>query len=398
MANLENPAPPDPSANQDFLPLITYVIPSAEINRIRAEPGDIIRISSSFGVLNIDQKTFITADVSGAQEVSMYARLSESAPTMLEIMVVLQSTTSAKDVMGAFSQVLLFTTPITLILAGLLGFMLIRRMLKPMDVITQTIRGMGGNDLKRRIPQRGNDELSKLASVLNLTLGKLQSSFDRERGFSAEASHELKTPLALIRGEASMSLHKERSNEEYEKSLETISSEIVHMSSVIDRLLSLSRIANGSDMVLEDIDLAPFVADVAEDIEVLCEEKSIQFGYESSLEVLTVKGDRVRLRQVLLNLSDNAIKYTPSGGSVTLFMGIRNGYACIALSDSGIGIAPKHIKHIFEQFYRVDRSESGAGLGLALCQKIIEFHGGTIEVESKVGEGSTFSVLLPLST
>jgi signal transduction histidine kinase len=320
----------------------------------------------------------------------MYARLSESAPTMLEIMVVLQSTTSAKDVMGAFSQVLLFTTPITLILAGLLGFMLIRRMLKPMDVITQTIRGMGGNDLKRRIPQRGNDELSKLASVLNLTLGKLQSSFDRERGFSAEASHELKTPLALIRGEASMSLHKERSNEEYEKSLETISSEIVHMSSVIDRLLSLSRIANGSDMVLEDIDLAPFVADVAEDIEVLCEEKS--------LEVLTVKGDRVRLRQVLLNLSDNAIKYTPSGGSVTLFMGIRNGYACIALSDSGIGIAPKHIKHIFEQFYRVDRSESGAGLGLALCQKIIEFHGGTIEVESKVGEGSTFSVLLPLST
>ncbi len=256
--------------------------------------------------------------------------------------------------------------------------------------------------MSRRIEvSDNNDELGKLASTLNQTFERLQKAFSRERQFTSDASHELRTLLSIMRGEASLALTRERSQEEYRKSLEVISGEIDHMSSTIDKLLALTRTDSGRQYLsLNSIGLAEFLNDLASDVEVLCEEKSLNFKLDI-IDQTTVEGDKVKLRELFLNLLDNAARYTPSEGSITVSLIRKGNSACVAVKDTGIGIPQEHLPYIFERFYRVDKASSqspgGAGLGLAICQSIAELHGGKIEVDSKVGAGSTFRVILPLA-
>jgi signal transduction histidine kinase len=352
----------------------------------------------------LDQKSFITDAVSGAKSVSVYGRLSSAEPGTMEVLVVLQSMDDADEIMAAFMRVLYITTPLTLVVAGGLGFLLIWRALRPIDDITRAAKGMGAQNMQGRIPVKSGDELGRLSVVLNRTFGDVQETVKREREITAETSHNLKAPLAVMKGEATLALRGGRSREEYEETLFSISDEIGRLSSTIDRLLKLERMEKdaGEAGHLKEMDLKPFLDDVAEDIQVLCEDKSIDFKYESlPSEEAVIKGNAGRLRELLFNLADNAVKYTPSGGSVTLKLDVRDGEALISLKDTGAGIPAGDIPHIFERFYRTNVSGPheefpGAGLGLAFCRVVAVRHGGSIEVKSRRRKGSTFTLRLPL--
>jgi heavy metal sensor kinase len=286
-------------------------------------------------------------------------------------------------------------------LAGGGGFFMASRVLKPVERIRQTAQEIGESDLSRRIEVDSEDELGRLTSTLNRMIGRLEAAFSRQRQFTADASHELRTPLAVVQAESTLALRKKRTQDDYRKSLGLISQEAAHMSAVVGKLLYLARIDAGKDQVnFERINLKELLTELASDIEVLAREKGIEFKL-ARLESLSIEGDRVKLEQLFLNLLENAIRYTPSGGSISASI-VREGKAAvIIIKDTGIGISKEHMPHLFERFYRVDkarsRAEGGAGLGLAICQHIVEVHNGSIEVESQIGKGSTFSVSVPLA-
>ena len=400
---VENPTPALTDSTQNFVHLTTYSLGEGQVKTIQTEPENITYINSTFGIFSLNQKEFITSQVFGTQSVSVYGRLSQATPDILEILVVLQSTTATGDIMKAFAEVLYFTTPVTVLIAGVAGFFLVRCALRPIDVITRNARGIQAKNLNLRIPDTGNDELGKLSKVLNQTLDRVQKAFENERNFAADASHGLKTPLAIMQGEATLALSGGRTREEYQNTLISISTEISRLSSTIDRLLNLEGMDNDSSFLkFKTVNLNNLMSDIAEDIAILCETKGLNFninGLESENAIL-IKGDVTKLRELFLNLADNAIKFTGKGGDVTLSLDCQRDFARIALKDTGIGISAEHIHNIFDRFYRAgesaDETIPRAGLGLSLCKKIAEVHGGKIEVESIEGVGSTFTVLLPV--
>lgn len=315
------------------------------------------------------------------------------------VVIVTRSANDVAAILEAFRQVLFIIIPVVLVLAGILGYLLIERVLRPVKVITDTAREIEERNLGKRLDVRSDDELGQLASTLNHMFARLEDAFDREIQFTADASHELRTPLAVVQGETTLSLEKERNIEEYKKSLENISQEAEYMSSILKKLLSLARDESNKQLAFNEVNLKELLTELASDIEVLCEEKSIDFQSHAQ-DDLIVRGDEIKLRELFLNLLDNAIRYTPQRGEISLTLKKKGDSACIAIKDTGVGIPGEHLDHIFDRFYRVDksrsRSEGSVGLGLAICRRIVEVHNGTIEVDSKVGEGSTFSVLLPL--
>ncbi len=395
----ENPPENIPAAGDElnFRPLFTYSLREDQVDEVKSGTQSILPIGSYLGKLAIDQKAYITSDMTGEQEILGYLRPSRSNPGMCELMVIVQSVDEASDSLATYGQALLFAIPVTIALAGVFGFFLIKRMLRPVATIAGTAREIEGRNLNRRIEVQSRDELGELASILNQTFERLQGAFDRERQFTADASHELRTPLAIMQGEATLALNKERTKEEYQKSLEIISEEIFHMSSITSKLLTLARADSGKEhLTFEDIDLKGFLTELASDIQVICEEKTLRFELNVP-ESLKVKGDKVKLKELFLNLMDNAVRYTDRGGKISILMSRKGNTACIAVQDTGIGIPQEHLPHIFERFYRVNKThDGGAGLGLAICKSIAEAHGGRIEAKSKVGEGSTFTVILPI--
>jgi heavy metal sensor kinase len=280
------------------------------------------------------------------------------------------------------------------------GIFLARRALKPVDKIAETAQEIGETDLSRRINVNTKDELGRLAATLNAMIGRLEKAFQRQKQFTSDASHELRAPLAVIEAESSLALQKERPPGDYRQSLETISQESKQMSSLIEQLLTLARADAGKEQWnFTDVNLGRVITNLNADVEVLCQEKGLncQLG---QIQDLVIKGDEARLRELFMNLLDNAIRYTPAPGTVSVSLHREGEMAIVAIKDTGVGIAAEDIPFIFERFYRVDkarsRAEGGTGLGLAICRYIAEAHGGKIEVESKVGVGSTFSVWLPL--
>jgi signal transduction histidine kinase len=260
----------------------------------------------------------------------------------------------------------------TLALAGGGGFFLANRVLRPVEHIRETAEEIGESDLSRRIEAGNEDELGRLASTLNRMIERLEAAFNRQRQFTADASHELRTPLAIVQAESTLALRKKRTPEDYRRSLELISQEAGHMSAVVGKLLYLARIDAGKDQVnFERVNIKEFLTELSTDVEVLAREKGIEFKL-APLEDLSVEGDRVKLEQLFLNLLENAIRYTPGGGSISASI-VREGKAAVvAIKDTGIGIPEEHLPHLFERFYRVDkarsRAEGGAGLGLGHLQ------------------------------
>jgi signal transduction histidine kinase len=296
--------------------------------------------------------------------------------------------------------------------------------------MTQAARRIGAERLAERLEgAEADDELGRLAHTLNEMLARLEAGFAQVRRFSADASHELRTPLTILKGEIEVALRSAREPAEYERVLASALEEVERMARMVDDLLMLSRADAGAlrwDRGLVELDR--LVEDVAKQGEALGRGRAIQVAIQS-LEPLIVNGDEQRLRQLLLNLVDNAVKYTPQGGRVTLSLrraGGASGYpvtpqpeaspdspiarfpdrptpewAEIAVRDTGVGIPAESLPRIFERFYRVDdarsRDAGGTGLGLCIARTIAEAHGGGIEVESVPGAGSTFTVRLPLA-
>jgi len=315
-------------------------------------------------------------------------------------LVIARSTRQIDHALARLVRTFIMAVPLALALAAAGGIFLARRALKPVDNITQTAQEIEESDLSRRINVNTKDELGRLAATLNAMIGRLERAFQRQKQFTGDASHELRAPLAVIEAESSLALQKERPPNDYRKSLETISQEAKRMSALIDQMLMLARADAGKEQWnLTPVDLGRLIRNLSTDIDVLCQEKGLSFQL-GHMEDLVVKGDEARLRGLFMNLLDNAVRYTPSLGTISVSLRREGQMVVVAITDTGVGIPAEDIPLIFERFYRVDKSrsraEGGSGLGLAICRHIAEAHRGKIEVESQVGVGSTFSVWLPL--
>jgi len=317
-------------------------------------------------------------------------------------LIIGRSTKQIDQALHGLVRTLVIAVPLALAVAAGGGIFLARRALKPVDKIAQTAQEIEENDLSQRINVNTKDELGRLAATLNEMIGRLERAFQHQKQFTSDASHELRAPLAVIEAESSLALQKERPPSDYRQSLETISQEAKQMSSLIEQLLTLARADAGKEQWnFKEVNLGKLINNLSTDVEILCQEKGLSFQLGQPQDLL-VKGNEARLRELFMNLLDNAIIYTPSRGTVSVSLRREGQMAVVVIKDTGVGIPAEDIPFIFERFYRVDKSrsraEGGTGLGLAICRHIAEAHGGKIEVESEVGVGSTFSVWLPLQS
>ncbi|MGO8678146.1 MAG: sensor histidine kinase [Limisphaerales bacterium] len=283
-------------------------------------------------------------------------------------------------------------------LAG--GWWLATRAIRPIEDIGATALKIAAGDLSQRINVADTDsELGRLASVLNSTFSRLEAAFAHQARFTSDASHELRTPVSVVLTQTQTALARERDPAEYREALEACQRAAQRMRRLTQSLLALARLDAGQDpMRRESLDLARVTRECVEMVRPLAAERGIEIV--SDLPAMPCAGDAERLSQVATNLLSNAIHFNHPGGQVRVSTRAENGVAVLAVTDTGKGIPPQDLPHIFERFYRVDQSRSaaqgGTGLGLAISKAIVDAHSGTIEVSSQPGAGSTFSVKLPL--
>jgi heavy metal sensor kinase len=306
------------------------------------------------------------------------------------------------ELLESFFLIFLVLIPIALAVSIFGGFALAHKSLQPVVEITTRARRITAENLDQTIPIRKvDDEIGRLTSTFNEMIRRLHDSFNQTRQFSADASHELRTPLTIMRGEIELALRSTKTPEEYRRVLQSSLEEIMRMSAIIDSLLLLAKADQGNYQAeFSEVNLRELVEELYEDSEALAERKKIRVTLRRAGQI-TIVGDKVRLRQLFLNLVDNAIKYTPEGGSVTLSVEQQNGSAVFQVEDTGIGIPADEQDKIFDRFYRVDKARSreagGSGLGLSIAKWIVDLHRGTIAVSSQMNKGSVFTVRLPLN-
>jgi heavy metal sensor kinase len=295
---------------------------------------------------------------------------------------------------------LLVGIPLALLVAGLLSLIAARQALRPLSKMTRSAATINAEDLNKRLPvPRAKDEVQALALAFNATLDRLAAAFARQRRFTADASHELRTPVTAILGQAEIALSRSRSPEAYQHSLTRILSEAERMQRLIGRMLSLARLETGRQPItLAPTNIAGLIQTLVETLEPRASAKNLAFEVDVP-PTLILWTDTDSLTQILLNLLENAITYTDQG-QVVLSLTANADTACLKISDTGQGILPEHLPYIFHPFYRVDparrQDEGRVGLGLALTYELVHLLGGTIEVASQPGVGTTFSLTLPV--
>jgi two-component system OmpR family sensor kinase len=294
--------------------------------------------------------------------------------------------------------------PFGLVAALLIGSWIAGRALEPIDrIITEVREITDGRSLHRRLAEPiVKDELGRLTATLNQMMARLERSFAALRRFTADASHELKTPLTVLRAGVERAITTPHLSRETLATLEETLQEINRMTELVDALLTLARADEGiAPLHREPTDLRAIVEETRETGELLAEQAGVMISVATPAEPVVIAVDAQRVRQLLLNLLTNAVKYTPSGGSVSVELSQDNGRVTLAVRDSGIGIAAGDLPHIFDRFWRADSARTrtggrpGAGLGLAISKWIAEAHGGQIDVTSRPGRGTTFTVTLP---
>jgi heavy metal sensor kinase len=320
-----------------------------------------------------------------------------------KITSVVQVGTSLEDFDETIKKLLLImiiSIPTSICVTIVVGYFMAKKALRPVDQIRRTAIKISSSNLDERIDIAGRrDELGRLAETFNAMIGRLKDAFQRVNQFSIDVSHELKTPLTILKGETEVALRKEREKGDYQKLLMSNLEEIDRMSCIIDDLLLLSK-ADTKEMKLniKEVAVRDLILDVCLNMKVLADKKEVVLQ-TSELEDLRLKGDELKLRRMLLNIVENGIKYSQSGGRVIVSSYANNGYAQIDVKDEGIGISQEDIKYVFDRFYRADRSrkrESGSGLGLSISRWIAEAHKGSIEVKSQPAQGSVFTIKLPI--
>jgi heavy metal sensor kinase len=319
-------------------------------------------------------------------------------------LIVLQSLRPQNEFQENLARTFLIAIPLAILLAGAGGYLMARRSLSPVVAMSTQASRIGSDTLNERLVVRNpRDELGQLAASFNELLDRLNQSFERQRRFVADASHELRTPIAILCGEAEVALRQQqRTGQEYRESLQILQEEAIRLKHIVEDLFTLARADAGQHpLAIQEFYLDELAAECSRNVRTLASAKEIAVSFESQGE-LPIHADESLLRRMLLNLLDNAIKYTPRGGTVSLRCGSDNGWYRLDLTDSGQGVPEELQSRIFERFFRVDkarrRGESdsgGAGLGLSIASWIASTHGGTIELTRTRSPGSTFTVLLP---
>jgi heavy metal sensor kinase len=313
------------------------------------------------------------------------------------------SATPIKRVLRKFLVSFLIGLFVVLALALWGGFWVIKWALAPVKIITASAEEITSQHLHKRLPiVETGDEIASLSKTLNQMIRRLDESFQSINRFTADASHELRTPLTIIRGELETLLLDESLSENVRETIYSLVEETENLTKIVKCLLSLSRLDSGSaQMERVRLNLADLVSTITDQMVPLADEKGVMLTSQAQ-GLVEVEGDRVRLRQVVVNLLDNAIKYTPEGGKVTVGVNISERQAHLEISDTGPGIPQSDLPHVFERFFRADRIRlgtiEGTGLGLSIVQSICTAHGGVAKVENHANGGCRFTVQLPLAT
>lgn len=308
-----------------------------------------------------------------------------------------------KNALSRSLHIILWLLPSGMVLAILSGWWIAGRVLRPLESLSAGAREMSIARLHRRLPLTGTgDELDQLADTFNDMFGRLEKAVGQMKDFTTSISHELRTPLTALRGEAEVALVRAHTEEEYRRVLESQLEEFAKLSQMIDHMLTLARAEAGQIKLARDhVNLSNLAQSLVEQMEIVAASKTITLAAKPDGEVIVV-GDSGWLERLILNLLDNAIKFTPEGGRVEVSVRSQPGEAVLEVRDSGIGISTQALPHIFEPFYRGDPSRSkefdGAGLGLSLVEWIVKEHQGRVSVESQPGQGSLFRVAIPLAS
>jgi heavy metal sensor kinase len=322
--------------------------------------------------------------------------------TQSVILRVARSEEPLRGELGEIFMVLALGLPLVVVLAGIGGYVLARRALAPIDHLASEAKRVTAERLHQRLTTSNpNDEIGRLTGVINDTLARLDASFDQLRRFTADASHELRTPLAVVRGIGEAAVAERRSPAEYEESIGSILEEIDRMTTLVDTLLRLSHGDAGTIRLSRElVDVGQLARDVASSLGILAEERNQSISLDIT-DGIVAPVDRLIVREALTNVLDNAIKYSPQGGTVSIRVEQRNGQALVAIADEGPGIPPAHRERIFHRFFRVDearaREHGGAGLGLAIAKWAVEMHGGEIIVDPRPSSGAEFHIVLPIT-
>lgn len=274
------------------------------------------------------------------------------------------------------------------------------RVLQPIGQITEKVRKITAQDLSQRLNIEQPDEIGRMANTFDGMIDRLQASFERQKRFTSDASHELRTPLAVMQADLSLALRRPRSAPDYRATLESAQEEVARLSRIVSDLLTLARLDTDVSQIAHDsLALDELVEMVVAGLRPLATDRSIKLTYAVCGRVMMI-GDETRLKQVFYNLLDNAIAYTPDGGSIQVALQVEAGLARVTVRDTGIGIDPQDLPYIFDRFYRADearsRNHDGTGLGLAIAHNVVQAHRGRFEVSSEPGRGTIFQVSLPL--
>jgi heavy metal sensor kinase len=333
--------------------------------------------------------------------VASFTAATSAGPCLVEV------GTSAEPILAISQRLLLLLVlgiPLVAAIAAAGGYVLAGNALAPVSSMASTAERISQHNLSERLPaMETGDELQRLGESLNRMITRLDDAFSNSKRFVADASHELRTPLAVIQGELEALVADEAVSADIKDRAGSMLEEVERLSRIVQKLFALSRLDAGeaaSEWVRVDLSVLAYVT--AQQMRLLADDKNISIAFDTS-EPVVVMGDRARLKQVVVNLVDNAIKYTPPGGTIRLRVhgSAQPGQAVLEVEDTGIGIPLESIPLVFERFYRVDRGRSsvdqGAGLGLSIVRSVVIAHGGKIDVESAVGRGSRFRAVFPLA-
>ena len=316
--------------------------------------------------------------------------------------VMIQAAESLEDIyrlLRSFRNIIIVIFPILYILSGV-GIMIITGMsLKTLNIFSRKVSAITEKNLNERIEEKDVDkELKLLAMSFNNMMARIEDAFIKQRQFLSDASHELRTPTSVIKSYCDVTLKKERHKSEYAEALTVIRDASERMALLIQKILDVARFESKNVLLKKEIvDIGQILNNAYKLMRPLANEKGIEILLQDGKE-MNISGDRERLTELFINLLDNAIKYNKKDGRVVLSSAMKDGFAVITISDTGIGIPEEHFNKIFYRFYRIDKSRgsvSGTGLGLSIVKAIVDAHGGKIEVKSKAGEGSEFKIMLP---
>jgi len=373
-----------PIAESGAVQSAAYLEPQILSRALRGE-----KIVRSFDLMNRDLKPV---------RVRANTRTVMDGPHPRYIIRVLMPLKPVEEELTRLRRVLALLVLIMLLVTSWAGILLVRVTLQPVDRIVRKIREIRSDNLGERLYLHDTgDEINRLAQTFNEMLERLEKSFEAQKQIVQDLSHELKTPLTILRGQLEVALKKPRSQDEYAALLHASVSEIENIRRIIDDLLMLARLdSRAGTLEMKSLDLKPLLEGLLEDVKILAQTKKISVEFTSSGDS-TLQANQIHLKRLFMNLLDNAVKYTPENGHIRVELKSGPADVRIRVADSGRGINAEHLPHIFDRFYRGERGQRGDsyGLGLSIVKSIVESHQGRIEVESPPGAGAAFVVSLP---